>query len=254
MFGGEVIGLYWRPARREADPAPRLGTVPVSDCPDRFRSMAALFRPDQDGHASAIRTLMTPCDCAGNSCSLQGRRVQQAGREALLRLAQDPDPNALAAESTRLFGGSCSEEPGPALPAVSPCATTYVSGSRHRTRAFDSGIYREVGFLGYGVELEPDCPCHVANELEFVAHCLDLRHYGSDLASAQLEEFARGHLSGWIVLFAAATAARAMHPVLRFAGLALEQLVYCEKVSWVGSRRDLSPVGLSGQEGRARLE
>jgi TorA maturation chaperone TorD len=154
-----------------------------------------------------------------------GGRVEEAGRLALASLGDGHDPRSLEEAYSLLFGGP---DPLHDMPRVPPSATDYLTDDPERTRSAVLGLYRDLGFVDVDVRLEPREPCHVVNELEFIAHCLDLASYELPNALRVAQEFATVHLTPWGVLFAAATAARAEHPVHRFAGLVLEQMLCCE--------------------------
>jgi TorA maturation chaperone TorD len=150
--------------------------------------------------------------------------VLALGKQALLWFEESPVRDSLAVEFDRLFGAP--HERG--IAPLSPCAAHHVDGPAEAIAATVAGLYRDVGFTGHLGPGRPSCPCHVANELEFVSYCLDLADEGLTGAAEQVCEFVGDHLFAWGIVFSAAVIALTTHPVLRFAGVALEGLLFCE--------------------------
>jgi TorA maturation chaperone TorD len=197
-------------------------------CGERFAALARLFREPSRDQAVAVRTLLTPCTSGhGQNCALLDAAVLTAGERATQWFEHAGSLAVLEAEHYRLFESRERLVDAP-LPRLSPCAATHLEGDPDDIRADISRLYSDLGFPGSDADLRPECPCHIANELDFVAHCLSLDGAGLDGAAEASTKFIADHLFPWGIVFAAAVSAVAEHPVTRFAGLALEGLLFCE--------------------------
>lgn len=189
----------------------------------KYRALSALFRLDFAQYRQAIEALMVACPGI-HDCPVVHGETHETGLEALEWSGASEDHERIAAEHIRLFGGA---DIARQMPMVSPCAAMYMSEEYDGSSADVTAAYRATGFvpvLGDG-----RCAAHISNELEFMAHCLDLMGTteGRDAAFVA-GAFLETHLFGWGVVFSAATYSRSQHPVTRFAGMMLEHMLFCE--------------------------
>lgn len=205
----------------------------------KYRALATLFRLDLPAYTDAIETLLLACPGV-RDCPVVHGSTRDAGVSALEWSRSMRDVTSIVDEHRRLFGGlDISKQ----MPMVSPCAAMYMSEEYDGNPGNVTAAYLAVGF-------EPHldvgrCAAHVSNELEFMAHCLDLMGTprGRDVACVA-GAFLETHLFGWGVVFSAATYSRAEHPVTRFAGMMLEHMLFCELGH---SRAHARAFGLVGQ-------
>ncbi len=190
---------------------------------DRLDS-AVPVSPDVDGLAAYVQAI----ELLAESCSAEGRfdDPRYGLREETLDAARAWLLNAgnmgtLSAEHRRLFGG---RSLGNGLPEIAPYGAWYFEDAEG-TAAEVSRLYK---WAGYRPVLADTCPTHIANELGFIAACFSESADDRLRADGSLDRFMRSHVMNWALLFAAATAARADHPVLKFAGLALEDTLFIQ--------------------------
>lgn len=189
----------------------------------KYRALSELFRLDFSRYRQAIETLLVACPGI-HDCPVVHGETRETGIEALEWSATPDDHERIAAEHVRLFGGA---DIARQMPMVSPCAAMYMSEEYDGSSGDVIAAYQALGFVP--VLADGRCAAHISNELEFVAHCLDLMGttQGRDAAFVA-GAFLETHLFGWGVVFSAATYSRSQHPVTRFAGMMLEHMLFCE--------------------------
>lgn len=197
----------------------------ATDCADKFSAVACLLRGASADNRQAIGTLLGPCSGpAAHECALFDAELLSLGNQALSWFEHCGELCVLEAEHVRLFGGADHVK---GITRLSPCAATHLEGS---PRAIIERVERLYADLGFEVSPSsgPGCPCHIANELEFVAYCLRTASGGLLPTTDTACRFLADHLFAWGIVFAAALCALADHPVLKFAGRGLEGLLFCE--------------------------
>jgi len=191
---------------------------------DKFEALSRLFDLDLASYRSAIEQLSVPCGGVA-VCAMQKSGVRPAAEAALAWVDNVSSLGTVTAEHIRLFGGT---DPVRQMPYVSPLAFMYDSSDHDESVARVVSFYEVCGFVansGGG----RSCPTHISNELEFVAYALGRAAEGESQCETAAHDFVANHLSTWGVLFSAAVYSRSEHPVTRFAGLALEHLLLCER-------------------------
>lgn len=190
----------------------------------KFAALATLFRLDAERYPSAVRTLLTPCPGILD-CPVRKGAVRQSGVAAAAWSAsrRSRDSRAIGLEHSRLFGGADVRTDMPLIPA---CACSYLFADVDGSLQDIERAYAGAGFVP--LTEAGRCPAHVSNELDFMAYCLAGGAVGDAASLDTGRAFMISHLFGWGVVFAAATYARAEHPVLRFAGEMLEHLLFCD--------------------------
>lgn len=186
----------------------------------RFSACAELFRRDAVLHPSAIRSIIGSYSSAFDQSSMSPA-MEQSGNEALAWFAANPGSDVLGREYVRLFGGTVWTREMPLIP---PCACSYLSEPVDGTVADVLAAYDTVGFVPRTENGR--CPAHISNELDFVSHCMTRVASGDPAGVAAAHVFVVTHLFHWGVVFAAATYARAELPPYRFAGAALEHILF----------------------------
>ncbi len=189
----------------------------------KYRALSVLFRLDFPQYREAIQTLMVACPGVLD-CPVVHGNTQETGVEALEWSGAAADHVRITSEHVRLFGG---KDIARQMPMVSPCAAMYMSEEYDGATGDVSAAYQA---LEYVPRLEEGrCAAHISNELEFMAHALDLMGTpGARDAAFVTGTFLETHLFGWGVVFSAATYSRSRHPVTRFAGMMLEHMLFCE--------------------------
>lgn len=186
----------------------------------KFGCLASILQSDAHVDERIILTLMTPCSGV-SGCRLDRIEILEAGTAALEWVRANGDSAALKLETHRLFGGGdLLAQP----PLVFPCGSGYLAEDPEEMGAEFSRLYESAG---YRPPESDDCPTYIAVELRFMAYLLTKAAAGDMIALDLAQEFLNGHLRRWGSVFAAATATRSEHPVTRFAGLVLENMLFC---------------------------
>lgn len=191
-----------------------------------YGALAALFRWPSDPVCVLIDNAVTaPCNWAGTTL-VEPPELREAVARARSTCSKDVNARSLRTEQVRLFGRM---DFWALTDVISPCESTYVSSGAHADREELEGIYRELGFSASEASKgQPCCAGHIATELAFMAHALDLHASGNVRAGQIADAFLRNHLSRWGLLFAAALQDLSEHDVMRFAALALEEFLRSE--------------------------
>lgn len=193
----------------------------------RYASLASLLRPSTGPIHDAVRRLAAPCWKHPGGCPFPELVPALPAIDAVV-CAHALD-ESYGYELARVLG-----DPGEVrrFPMVSPCAATYsVSGSALPGRVL--ALYRRWGFGLCDRELSPECACHVANELDFAAHCLMLSGVGVPGALGCARAFQHDELQPWVPLFAAAVIGTARHPLLRYVARKLDAFMACETLTFL---------------------
>jgi TorA maturation chaperone TorD len=187
----------------------------------KFRALATLYRLDIAYYLDAIDTIMMPC-ALGEECPLTSPASVKAGKEARNWVENVANEGTLQAEHVRLFGGADRKRQ---MPSVADCGAMWADGEDGSSADDVLAFYERYDFVPSG---QSACPSHVANELEFMAHLLEHSLVAEDDALDAAADFLVTHLFSWGVVFSAATYSKSEHPMTRFAGLMLENLLFCE--------------------------
>ncbi len=185
----------------------------------KFRALASLFRLEVEDYPAAVRMLLEPCPDV-ETCPVAHGSASASGLEALQWAAEAVDDATMRTEHLRLFGGPDRVKQ---MPIVSPCGAAYMSEDYDGDPSVVAAVYDGIGFeprLDHG-----ECPVHISNELDFMAHCFEA---GDRDSLTVAHAFIVTHLFSWGVVFAAAVYARSEHPVTRFGGTMLEHMMFCE--------------------------
>ncbi len=201
---------------------------------DRYEALAGLFRFPECIPVDSIEVLLRGCAECPYRGSEHLHALTEAGDLARAWATNVRCGGSLAAAHARLFGAADDRH---LVGCVFATETSYRPEDPNALVDEIVAEYRAVGYWGQDVEPRPLCPGHISNELGFVAHCLLLGDLGVAPARDAAERFFATHLEPWAMLFGATVASSADHPVLRFAGLALEQFMVCET-----QNRGASPV------------
>lgn len=197
----------------------RAHTLPLRAA--KFDALSVLFGLELSRYVEAIDALLEVCPGVP-ACPARSTIALEAGRDALAWTRNVGNVGPIHAEHIRLFGG---ENPTDPMPCVAPCASMYLTDD---PLVMGDTLLRSYEAAGFIPTHEDACPSHIVNELKFIA-CLLRRAADGDLtASDEAEQFISGHLFTWGAVFSAATYARSDHPVTSFAGLMLENLLFCE--------------------------
>ncbi|MDH4140544.1 MAG: molecular chaperone TorD family protein [Coriobacteriia bacterium] len=187
----------------------------------KFAALADLFRLVPTRLEPSIRSLMEPCPNVG-PCPVTSGEFAGAAKAALAWIQGGGDECILAEQHAVLFGETDAGGSGPCLPAR---AELYLSDGFGEIERTVEALYVEFGFAPARAHRAPS---HIVNELEFMAYLLDRASRGDIEAWVAARDFLAAHLLPWAVVFSAATSTRAEHPVTRYAGFMLEQLLLCE--------------------------
>lgn len=191
----------------------------------RYDALADLLRYPECIPVAAIEYLLTECPGCAYRGSPRDRAMSDAGRLALSWAQNVRCGGSLAAAHAHLIGAPDASH---VVGCVFAHEASYCPGdATPRVEAIVSE-YRAAGFWTHDVRPRPLCPGHISNQLGFMAHCLLLVDIGVPALQVTADRFFATHLEPWAMVFGASLASTADHPVLRFAGLALEQFMLCE--------------------------
>lgn len=190
---------------------------------EKFHALARLFDLDITLYRDSIQQLMQRCDGVAR-CAMETTPLRDQGVAALAWVDNVFNQGSVEAEHRRLFGAA---DPRRGMPAVSPVGAVYASTAEGEIVSRVERCYASRGFVPLSIGGR-SCPTHIANELDFMGHCLRAAVAGDAECERVAYEFVVDHLSLWGILFSAAVYSLAGHPVTRFAGLALEHLLLCE--------------------------
>lgn len=206
----------------------------------RYEALADLLRYPECIPVEAIEFLLTQCPGCAQSGSAHERAIVEAGHLACAWAHNVRCGGSLAAAHAHLIGT-------PDTMHAAGCAfakeASHCPGDpRPRAEAI-MHEYRAAGYWTHDVQPKPLCPGHISNELGFMAHCLLLVDIGVPALQETADRFFAEHLEPWAMVFGATLASTADHPVLRFAGLTLEQFMLCETQRVNARRVAATPAG-----------
>lgn len=199
---------------------------------EKYRALGEIFSADPVDLEWCLRTLAAPCDGGMRPCPRQSTPAREAAGHALEWASGAGDPITLLAELVRLGGSPERVRVAPKVPLV---ASAYfdVPGDELDRRLMD--VYRTLGYRCRADRTRP--ASHLAHEMGFLAHCHDLSVAGMPEAETAACSFTRDHVAAWAPVCAAAIERVAEHPVYRFAAIALEELLHCERLKCEDARR-----------------
>ncbi len=199
----------------------------------RYDALADLLRYPECIPVAAIEYLLTACPRCSYHGSPHDRAINDAGQLALSWAQNVRCGGSLAAAHAHLIGA-------PNASHVAGCTfaneASYCSGDLSRHVEAITSEYRAAGYWTHDVRPQSLCPGHISNQLGFMAHCLLLVDIGVPALQDTADRFFARHLEPWAMVFGTALASTADHPVLRFAGLVLEQFMLCETHRMSGHR------------------
>lgn len=208
----------------------------ITDRVDAYRHVALLLRGPEQGVRNSVLRLAAAvdgCQHVPYVDEAELRRVAGAAAESLLT---EEGRKAFADQRAALFGETRYD---PFINSVPSLESTYLGGSDTVVADRVRRLYTTTGYRPPRWLARVEGPDHMAVELDFMAYCL-VHSTGCGPHYVDVAEcFYSEHLALWAVLFAAVTTRAAMHPALKFVGLALDKFIACEALTFRRSVSDL---------------